>query len=138
MSKHYTPEMIRTIMTDTSGEYKEDFIRMMCERMIEDQQAHLKVVDAMTKNIRRFLQVYFREDVVQFLEEEDHGDLIAEMNRLSLLLVGVPRNDAELYDKHIAMLRLTSLLTSAITLVKVERQLTSRDFLKRLLPSLDH
>ena len=111
------------VMEDGAGLLKKEFIEHL--RGAANNSEEIRAV--VTKHIREvttvFLQVFEEKKLNDLLLKSDMYELIAEITRLRILLKPEPKNDGELYDQHVNMLRLLALCKQAFSMMYSEQEL---------------
>lgn len=111
------------MMSDVNGSYKKEFLEYMGAMKRESTTTHDKVVRDFRRTTAIFLLQYEDRIFQDILNKIDLQDLLFEINRLRSLLKPEPKNDAELYDQHVCMIRLVSLSRSTFALAEAEDRL---------------
>jgi len=113
-------------MTDGAGVYKSEFLILMRAVLAESQEKHADIVNSFRAAVLEFLAEYRRAIGVINITQEDFGDFLNEMEKLASVLEKEPRNDGEVYDQRVAMVRLGGLIKTTLDYAVVESDLKRR------------
>lgn len=113
----------KRIMKDGAGRLRKEFLELM-EGIREDSlERYQDIVTDLRAVTRTLFQSYKYDRKSLKLRPEELGDILIEMDALAERLRDDPKDDSDIYDQHVVMLRLISLVEFGLIADAVERQL---------------
>ncbi len=120
------------MMLDGHGLLKDEFLEYMRVTKQESQTTYDRYIQNFRRTAAAFILQYEDRIFKDILDKIDLMDLLNEINRLRVLLKEEPKNDHELYEQHVYMLRLISLSRSTFALAEAEDRLQLQILLGKL------